>query len=225
MFCQIGNAVYGKQLESLSINKSGTSDDIDQSIKKILENLETHEYQLVFNDREAFYKKNKSLNSNVNPIVKAMTEGVANFKGTIFFDSSSEIVLHELEFAGVNYLIKKNKIDWILTKDTLQIDNYLCYKAKTTIIINNLKGKHKLEVVAWYAPEIPIPYGPDGYGGLPGLILELNNNGIITSLKKIEFFKKDKTIDIELPTKGEKVSEDEFSSIVAKQYANRKNKY
>jgi GLPGLI family protein len=224
IFCQVGSAVYVKQLKSFSANESGIADDVDLSIKKVLENLATHEYLLTFNDRKATYRKVKSLNTNESPIVKAMTEGVANFKGTIFFDSASEVVLHQNEFAGVNYLITKNKINWTLTKDTLQIDNYLCYKAKTTIIINNYEGKHKLEAVAWYAPEISIPYGPDGYGGLPGLILQLDYNGIITSLKKIEFNNKnEKVTTIDASTNVEKVSEDEFNSIASKQYAKIKN--
>ncbi|WP_179349324.1 GLPGLI family protein [Winogradskyella pacifica] len=220
MFCQVGKAVYGKQLKSY---ESDTPDNASQYAKKIVENLKTQEFQLTFNNQKATYKKIKFLNNNTSPVLKAMTEGIIDFRGAIYYDKASDIILHEKEFAGVNYLIKRNKIDWILTKDTLKIDNYLCYKATTTYTIENTKGKHTLEVVVWYAPEIPIPYGPDGYGGLPGLILQLDNNGILTSLKKIEFFKKDNKIDIELPTKGKKVSEEEFNSIVSKQYTNRKN--
>jgi GLPGLI family protein len=219
MFCQVGNAVYGKQLESLP------SDTKNVQVKKILQILKTYEYQLTFKDRKAVYKKLKSLNNDKNLVLTAMTKGLANFTGSCFFDDSRKIILHQREFAGSNYIIKKNTINWILTKDTLKIDNYLCYKATTTYTIENTKGKHKIEVIAWYTPEISLPYGPDGYGGLPGLILQLNHNGIITSLKKIEFLKNDKTTDIELPKKGEKVSEDEFNNIVAKQIANRKNKY
>lgn len=219
MFSQVGNAVYGKRLESFD------SDTKNLQLKKILENLKTYEYRLTFKDRKAVYKKLKSLNNDQNPVIKAMTEGLANFSGSSYFDDSRKITLHQKEFAGSDYIIQKNIINWVLTKDTLKIDNYLCYKATTTYTIENTKGKHKIEVIAWYTPEISLPYGPDGYGGLPGLILQLNNNGIITSLKKIKLFKKDKTIDIKLPTKGEKISEDEFNNIVAKQFANRKNKY
>ena len=31
-----------------------------------------------------------------------------------------------------------------------------------------------VSVEAWFAPEIPAPFGPDNYGGLPGLILMLS---------------------------------------------------
>lgn len=226
MFCQIGNAVYIKQLKSIIPNESDIADDEDRLVKKILENLKTYEYQLIFNEQKATYKKVKKLNSDTSSVLKAMTEGVANFRGTIFFDSSSKIVLHQQEFAGVDYLIENNKLDWILTKDTLQIDNYLCYKAKTTVIIKNADGKNELEALAWYSPEITIPYGPDGYSGLPGLILQLDFNGIITSLKKIEFFEDANKVDDFSPSINvQKVFEDEFNNIVAKHLANRKNKY
>ena len=225
IFSQVGTAIYGKQLKSFSENSSVSSNAANQQVKKILENLKKQEYQLSFNEGKAIYRKVKSLDNDENPVLKAMTEGVANFRGTIFFDSGSEEILHREEFAGVDYIVTKNKIDWTLTKDTLQIDNYLCYKAKTTLTIKNSEGNHELEATAWYAPEITIPYGPDGYGGLPGLILQLDYNGIITSLKKIEYLSKDETIDIQFPKKGKRVSEDEFHDIVEEQYVNRKSKY
>jgi GLPGLI family protein len=222
MFSQVGTAVYVKQLK---LYESDTPSSNDHYAKKIVENIKSQEFQLTFDKHRATYKKIKSLNSNVSPVLKAMIEGVLNFKGVIYYDNSSDVVLHKKEFAGENYLIKKNKINWILTKDTLRIDDYICFKAKTTVFIKNSEGKHQLEVVAWYAPELPIPYGPDGYGELPGLILQLNNNGIITSLKKIEFFNEDKEVDINFSKKGKSVSEDEFDRIVSKVYTNRKNRY
>lgn len=43
------------------------------------------------------------------------------------------------------------------------ISGYTCIKAMTL--------RDTTDIVAWFTPEIPIPYGPDGLGGLPGLIL------------------------------------------------------
>jgi GLPGLI family protein len=33
----------------------------------------------------------------------------------------------------------------------------------------------KVTITAWYTPEIPVSQGPEGYWGLPGLILEVND--------------------------------------------------
>src|SRR5690606_23333795 len=110
---------------------------------------------------------------------------------------------------------------WTLSKETLKIDNFLCYKATTVQNIENSSGSHKILVTAWYAPEISIPYGPDGFGGLPGLILQLENNGTLTTIKRVEFLK-NKTLEISFPTKGDNITEEEYIALVAKTFKNRK---
>uniref|UniRef100_UPI00404ACD98 GLPGLI family protein n=1 Tax=Flavobacterium sp. TaxID=239 RepID=UPI00404ACD98 len=35
------------------------------------------------------------------------------------------------------------------------------------------RDSENLTITAWFCPKIPVPYGPNGYGELPGLILEL----------------------------------------------------
>jgi GLPGLI family protein len=45
--------------------------------------------------------------------------------------------------------------------------------------------KQDILVTAWYAPDIPVRFGPIGYGGLPGLILELQNESATFYVTKI----------------------------------------
>ena len=33
-----------------------------------------------------------------------------------------------------------------------------------------------VKIEAWYAPKLPFKFGPKGYNGLPGLILEIKQN-------------------------------------------------
>jgi GLPGLI family protein len=42
--------------------------------------------------------------------------------------------------------------------------NYGCHRTSKEVTIT-----------AWYTPEIPVSQGPEGYWGLPGLILEVND--------------------------------------------------
>ncbi|MCB0445858.1 MAG: GLPGLI family protein, partial [Gelidibacter sp.] len=146
----------------------------------------------------------------------------SQFTGEVYFDRIKKTIIHKEEFSGSIFLIHKKEISWTLTRDTLKIGIYLCYKATTIRTIENSEGTHKLKVTAWYAPEISLPYGPDGYGGLPGLILQLENNGTLTILKRIEFLDAE-TIKISPPTKGEPITEEEFNAIVSKRFENRKN--
>jgi len=218
-YAQTGNAYYKKQLSS-------STDSINNPhVKQALKSLKNREYKLTFKNSEATYDEVKVLDINENPVVEAFVEGISEFSGEVYFNSVDESIIIKKEISDGTFLIKKNEINWTLSKDTLKIDNYTCYKATSTRIINNSEGTHKLEVTAWYAPEISLPFGPDGYGGLPGLILQLNNNGTITSLKKIEFYNEKEDVNISFTKKGKEVSEDEFNKMMSKLYKERKNKY
>lgn len=68
--------------------------------------------------------------------------------------------------------------------DTLTIAGHLCYEANTL-----LAGRHYR---AWYATDVPVPYGPYKFYGLPGLIMKIEEeNGLfVWELNKVEFIKK-----------------------------------
>ena len=74
-------------------------------------------------------------------------------------------------------------IDFSKTK---KIDGYTCYYASYT-------GKNfwyattEDPVYAWFTTDIPVPFGPLQYNGLPGLIVELNVENLRYTAKKIAF--------------------------------------
>ena len=67
--------------------------------------------------------------------------------------------------------------DWTLHNETKDIDGYTCYKATKHHVQYYTEIEFTIE--AWYTPEIPVPYGPVGFGGLPGLILQLERSHVI----------------------------------------------
>lgn len=69
-----------------------------------------------------------------------------------------------------------------------------------------------IEVTAWYTPQIPVNQGPDGYWGLPGLILEVNADRTTILCTKIVINPKDKD-NIDKPEKGEVVTQEEYTKI------------
>ena len=68
-------------------------------------------------------------------------------------------------------------------------------------------------VTAWYTPQIPINQGPDGYWGLPGLILEINADRTTILCSKIVLNPADKE-EMKIPSKGKKVTKEEYNTIV-----------
>ena len=91
-----------------------------------------------------------------------------------------------------------------MTGESKKIGKYTCYKAtyekeveEATFSFGNFnqaqntpkkKKMKKVNVVAWFTPEIPIATGPSRYGGLPGLILEVSDDQ--TTLLKNDQLKK-----------------------------------
>jgi GLPGLI family protein len=58
-------------------------------------------------------------------------------------------------------------MSWNITEEVKEIGGYHVQQAKATF-----KGR---TYSAWFAPEIPLPYGPWKFSGLPGLILEVTD--------------------------------------------------
>ncbi|MCI8997755.1 MAG: GLPGLI family protein [Muribaculaceae bacterium] len=59
--------------------------------------------------------------------------------------------------------------NWSIGDETKEILGYKCRKATC-----RFRGR---DYEAWYAEELPIPYGPYNFRGLPGLIVELYDTG------------------------------------------------
>ncbi|WP_299767321.1 GLPGLI family protein [uncultured Dokdonia sp.] len=68
-------------------------------------------------------------------------------------------------------------------------------------------------IVAWYTPMIPASHGPDDFGGLPGLILELSTNNTTMLCTKVVLNPKEEIV-IEVPEKGKEVTREEYRKIV-----------
>ncbi|MBT8255053.1 MAG: GLPGLI family protein, partial [Bacteroidia bacterium] len=109
---------------------------------------------------------------------------------------------------------------------------YTCFKASYTYerdamrtrTISNEKEeiqqpekpeKETIEVVAWYTPQIPVKNGPGAYGGLPGLILEVNDGELTVLCNKVVLNPKN-GLDIKEPKGGKVVSQEEYDKIMDK---------
>ncbi len=132
-----------------------------------------------------------------------------------FIDLDIKESVHQTEFMGKQFLIKgtPKKVDWKLGKGKKKIVDYICMEATTMI-------EDTITVTAWFTPQIPVSIGPNGFGGLPGMILQIerDNGEQITTATSIEL----STPKMELimaPTKGKKVKKEQFDKIVKEKMA------
>ena len=88
-------------------------------------------------------------------------------------------------------------------------------KEKKTSFMDDLDLPKEITVTAWYTPEIPVNQGPEGYWGLPGLILEVNDGKTTILCSKIVLKSKDK-VEIKPSNNGKVVSQKEFDETMIK---------
>lgn len=84
-----------------------------------------------------------------------------------------------------------------------------------TSFMDQIELPKEITITAWYTPEIPVSQGPEGYWGLPGLILEVNDGKTTILCSKIVLNPKDKA-EIKAPSNGKEVSQKEYDEIVVK---------
>ncbi len=110
------------------------------------------------------------------------------------------------------YIIEeKRDYIWVLTKETKVIDGYTCYKATTTYIYET-KIPEEITVTAWYCPTIPFQTGPNGYFGLPGLIMELQDKNTVFGLVELSLSKE--TIKLEKPKPAIVISKLDYTNLI-----------
>lgn len=168
-------------------------------------------FKLEFNREKMVFFPNDNLSSNDSNL--RFVHAFSGVQGKYFTNKNSNTILNEMNNHIGHLNIKKDlNIIWNLTKETKMIDKYLCFKATTILTIINSVGEFKRDLVAWYCPEIPFPFGPKGYGNLPGLILELQEKEITLGAKSILLSNKNREID--KPADVKIVTEKELNELI-----------
>jgi GLPGLI family protein len=87
-------------------------------------------------------------------------------------------------------------------------------KATSNFKVVNKEKIFNHPVIAWYCPSIPYSFGPNGYSGLPGLILELQVRNVVYGATQIEL---NTTETFEIDTKKMKIlNEQEYKEALDK---------
>lgn len=231
--------------DKLDVVKPGQDEDLNKAVKEAMKKSSEKTYTLVFNRQEAVYEENEALDQPSNPSGGFSISIKMSGGGKKYINTKEKISLEEDEIFGKEFLIEEPLVQpqWKMVNETKKIGDYTCMKAELTIPVTEkqkqdysdfLKSEAKKPalfkidepkdkvIVAWYTPEIPVSFGPNNYWGLPGLILEINEDQLVILCSKVVLNSKDK-LKIKRPNLGEKVSQKEFDKIQKKKHDSMKN--
>lgn len=236
-----GRAYY-KSTSKISISMDSTKmapeqmAQIQASLKKQME----QNYVLSFNQTESTWKKEESLGggpataSSGGAVFMVATSGEGSM---LYKNIADQSYAQEREVMGKEYLIqeKSEPFEWELSGETKKVGNYTVQKASFTKIVDSKRFstgmtemenvKDTLQVTVWFTPEIPVSHGPENYFGLPGLILEVQNQGRTLICEKIELNPSAEPVVIERPSKGKEISLEEFKKMEEEGMKQMMNRY
>lgn len=173
------------------------------------------EFTLAFNTKESFFKKTEKLYSDEEASKLGLLK--TGYNGDIL--QKKDTVYKEISLERVGNFIQKKEIlkNWTITTESKLIDQYKCYKATNEVIVVNPKGTFRHPVIAWFCPAIPFSFGPNGFGDLPGIILELQSRDAVFGATKIQLDNKFQELKDHL--KNYKiVSEEELNNTISKSH-------
>jgi len=179
--------------------------------------------QLIFTDNESIYidggeaPEDTEISSDDGSIQIKLVE--SDIEDKLYTNYKKSESLQQQGFMGRAFLISMpvTKMKWKITSEKVKYLDYECMKSTMTY-------EEGVEVVAWFAPAIPVKAGPAGYGQLPGAILMLSKGDKDLEIKatKVEL-KEVETIT--KPDEGKKVTEEEFDKIMEEKMKEMEKEY
>jgi len=191
----------------------------DESMKSMVPEFNTSKVELDFSSDESIYKnikeekdiRDEAGQENNGNMVMRIGGGPDD---QTYKNYATDRITEQRELGPKKYLIEDTlqKQNWKLEPETRTIKGYTCKKATT-------KGRDGGEIVAWYAEDIQTSSGPDSFGNLPGLILELNINDAEIVFTALDIVTKDfdKKI-VKAPVDGKKISRAAFRKMMEDQF-------
>lgn len=208
---------------TVNMHKNLPDDERGERMKKWIPETMDFENLLLFTGTETVYKNVHNEGEEVNfedeeDRRKSMIKKrMAPANDIIYTNVETGEVVEKKEFMDKIFLIRDSIVNsrWKLTGEMKVVSDMNCLKAE--YIPNAADSLDTLQMYVWFSPEIPVSSGPAGYGGLPGLIVYLNefDGTKVISLTKIVMREIDKG-EIEEPKKGKEVTREEFYEIVMK---------
>ncbi|MBS1772470.1 MAG: GLPGLI family protein [Bacteroidetes bacterium] len=203
----------GKIEYERKVNMSRILDNLDDDQKQWIEQFKaqipkfvTKYFDLYFTPTKSIYKPGREVEEGTK---LWFAQSPAN-ENIVYTDFMTEKVKASKQVFEQKFLVEDTmrKIDWKITDEIRTIANYKCRKAVGKMF-------DSVVVVAFYTEDIPASGGPEMFGSLPGLILEvaiprMNTTWIATHIDLVA----PKETDFTIPEKGKKTTQKELGETV-----------
>jgi GLPGLI family protein len=125
---------------------------------------------------------------------------------SIYRNMHDQKAVSQESIMGKTFLIDEDlkQPKWTLVDEEKEVNGYLCKKA-----IQELEKS-----TAWYCPAIPVNGGPSTFWGLPGLILQIEQENRTITAEEIT--SGEERYALKAPGKGKKITRKEFKQLLDK---------
>ena len=187
-----------KQMDEMMKGNGGANSTMADNFKKQMPKYKTDVFELFFTDKKCLYKPAPDGISES----KMMMSNIPSERNIVYTDFQTNQSVAEKKIFEKTYLITDSvkSYKWKITEEFRKIAGFNCRRAETIIM-------DSVYVIAFYTDGILAEGGPEGFNGLPGMIL-----GVVIPRLNLTFFatKVDNYLaeenQIVAPTKGEKVN-------------------
>lgn len=188
----------------------------DEQMKAMVPQFQTAKSQLTFDGNVCVYKAMPEDDNAPDPFDNGgggnrvvIKIGGPSDNAVMYRNYSNQKFLEQTELNEKDYIIADTikPQQWKISDETKTIMNHICKKA-------TMKTERGNDVIAWYTEDIPLPVGPDMFGGLPGAILlvDVNNGEMLYTAR--EFNATADSKDLEEPAKGKHITRADFDKML-----------
>lgn len=198
IFIPYGGITFEKKV---NLARAMENSDLPQEAKEKMQKYIISNWSLYFDQHKSLYKPVKKENENKPGLFNFSSRKQSN---EIYTDYGKNLRVLKRNVMDDDYQLADTipKINWKVMHDIRNIAGYECRKAIGVIY-------DTVYVVAFYTDEILLRGGPEGFGGLPGMILGLaiprfNTTWFATKVNAFE----NHLLEIVPPTTGKKIETD-----------------
>jgi len=202
-FIKEGKIEYERKTNAHRLYFTGEEGSWVDQFKKMVPQFKIGYFDLLFTENQSLYKPGKEVEEDKTGFFESPAAENVVYKELKQQTSVSQKQIFESQFLIVDSI---RPLQWKILPETRTIAGFDCHKAVTRIC-------DSVVVVAFYTDEIIPSTGPESFGGLPGMILEVAIPRLYTTwtATKVEVLTSADEKRIVPPSKGKKANEKELA--------------